>query len=81
MSVPAFLVCAHAIVRKPNTRLQAGLVFGFFLIAFLSTSHRPLTRAAALSLAFAMTVFRSLTFRSCSILIWHHIHLLPVGER
>ena len=78
---PAFLVYAHAIVRKPSILVfKSGSLFGFFLNSFLSSSHRALTRAVALSLAFTMTVFRSLTFGSSSIFVWHINHLLPSGE-
>jgi len=84
MLAPAFLVGADAIVRKPSILVfESGLLFGFFLISFLSASHRTLTMAITLSLAltFTMTVFRSLTFGSGSIFIRHINHLLPAGER
>ena len=76
---------SYAIVRKPSILVfKSGLLFGCFLTSFLSSSHRTLTRttALALSLAFTMTVFRSLTFGSSSIFIWHINHLLSAaGER
>jgi hypothetical protein len=40
-----------------------------------------LTRAIALALTFTVTVFRSLTFWSSSIFIWHRNHLLSAGVR
>lgn len=79
---PAFLVLAHAIVRKLSILvIESGSLFGFFLNAFLSPGHRTLTRAIALAFAFAMTVFRSLTFWSSSIFIWQINHLLSAGDR
>ena len=82
MLAPAFLVCVHAIVRNLAILvLESGLFFGFSLNSFLSASHLTLARAITLILTFAMAVFRSLTFWSGSILIWHSDYLLPVvGE-
>ena len=78
---PVFLVCTHAIVRKPSILVfKSGLLFGFFLNSFLSSSHRTLTRAIALALTFTMTVFGSLTFGAGSVFIWHIHHLLSAGE-
>jgi len=76
---PAFLVCAHAIVRKPSIPiLKSGSLFGCFLNSFLPSSHRslPMAIALTLTLALTMTVFRSLTFWSSSIFIRHITHLL-----
>ena len=81
--IPAFWICLLAIVRKTSILVfKTGLLFGFFLTSFLSSSHRTLTRAVALTLtlAFTMTVFRSLTFGSSPIFIWHINYLLLVGE-
>ncbi len=83
MLAPAFLVCAHAIVCKPSILVfKYGLLFGFFLISFLSSSHRTLARtiALALSLTLTMTIFRSLTFGSGSIFIRHINHLLSAAS-
>lgn len=87
MFAPVFLVCVHAIVRnRAILVLKSGLLFGFSLNSFLSASHLTLTRAIALALTlalaltFTMAVFRSLTFWSSSILIWHIDYLLPVVD-
>ena len=76
MLTPAFSVWVHAIVRNLSILvLESGLLFGLFRNSFLSSGPRTLTRAIALALALAltltMTVFRSLTFWSSSIPIWH----------
>lgn len=84
MLAPAFFVSVHGIVDNlANLVLNALLFFGFFLKPFLSASHLTLTRALTLTFTFpfTMAVFRSLTFWSGSILIWHNDYLLPVfGE-